>query len=115
MCIINTKAPTKDEFALLYANNVLHPHYISRFSPVEYYVCKTRTWNFATSFYSDSLPQTQAKCKEYDCDIIIEWVGINGLGRTYTGYDFGKIDRNQSTCPHNIKMTAKFLWKKSGK
>ena len=110
----NTKAPTKDELALLYANNVLYPYFIPRFSPVGYSVCKTGIYNFATSYWSESLTQTQANCKIHDCDIIIEWVKIIDRVK-YRAYDLGKIDRNQSTCPHNTEMTAKVLWKKSGK
>ena len=109
-----TMTPTKEELTSIYASNVLHPYYIPRFSPVGYSVCKTGTYHFATTFYSPSLTETQAKCKRYDCDIIIEWVRINKSGRT-VAYDLGNIDRNQSTCPHNTKMTAKVLWKKSGK
>ena len=108
----NTKAPTKEELASLYANNVLHPYYIPRFSPVGYSVCKTGTYHFATSFFSQSLTETQAHCKVTDCDIIIEWVRINKSGRT-VGYDLGKIDRNQSPCPHNTELPAKVVWKKN--
>ena len=109
-----TEAPTKEELALLYANNVIHPHYIPWFSPVGYSVCKTGIYNFATSFYSRSLPKTQAECKKYDCDIIIKWQGTYPSGETYIGYDLGKIDRNQSPCPHNTELPAKVVWKKPG-
>ena len=87
---------------------------LPRFLPVGKFYCKSAPFHFATSYYSSSLSRTRQECHRYDCDIIIEWTK-KSYHKTYTGYDFGKIDEHQSTCPHNKAMTAKIVWTKYGK
>ena len=84
---------------------------IPEFGAAGNYNCNIGDWHFATSFYAEQrLKKAEEKCKQFDCDIIIEWTRKSG-SKTIIGWEIGKFNRRP--CPQNREMNAKIIWEKS--
>ena len=60
-----------------------------QFAPIGNKYCQTGSYYFATSYYTKYKSTAKADCKNYNCDVIIEWTRINSRGDTFTGWDSG--------------------------
>ena len=81
--------------------------HVPEYGPVSYdYICQTGLYHFATSYYDNRKDVAEARCKENDCDIIVEWT----RGK-YKGYDIGKFtkDGDKSGCTQNTDMTVRII------
>ena len=72
--------------------------------------CLNDIWHYATSYYSTKLDSAHEKCKDYDCDIIVQWSRVNNQGITVSAYDIGIF--GGKTCKKNDIMTAEVKWSK---
>ena len=85
---------------------------IPQFGPIGNYHCHISDWHYATSYYaSGNINNAKEKCKDYDCDLIIEWTKKHGSS-SYTGWDIGKFDARE-LCPQNPDFKAKIIFEKS--
>ena len=87
---------------------------IPEYGPVGQLSCKTGNYHFATSSYHGSRNAAVARCKHYDCDIIVEWT--NKWNKK--GYDIGRFNKagvnkaghKSKICSQNKDMTATVYW-----